>query len=228
VFLAMSRSAHSWFSNFDSRSSFFQLYGQGAPKDSFSASSRHTTIKIFPELLFGLEYRAWMFSHPWSLDSCILFWVLVQVTVPSLDLRQQHAVPAQQSGVAAQGFCFSLHFTARFIFGFVGLRRLCRWSSIYSFASGFGTRFIHSLGLSCCRPACSPLPYFSAHEQGLRQVDFGSHCLGLRFCHRSLANRWKPASSLSRQIWGLSFPSSLLDFHGGFSISPTRCSMKCL
>jgi hypothetical protein len=75
---------------------------------------------------------------------------------------------------------------------------------------------------------CSPLPYWSASEQGSQRVDFGSRCLGLHFCRRSLANKWKPVSSLSRRIRGSNFPSSLSDFHGCFSILPARCSMKCL
>jgi hypothetical protein len=124
--------------------------GSARPKTHFPPSS---TSKIFLELLFGLDYRAWTFSCRWSLDLGILFWVSVQVTVPSLDLRQLLVVPTQQFGVAAKGFCFSLRFTARFISGFVGLRRLCRWSSICSSALGFGVGFVHSLGLYCRRPA---------------------------------------------------------------------------
>jgi hypothetical protein len=155
---------------------FSSFTGRARPKTHFLLRAGTRPLRFFLSccLVLSIALGCSPTRGVWIHVSCFGFWFRLP--------RQQHAIPAQQSGVAAQGFCFSLHFTARFIFGFVGLRRLCRWSSIYSSASGFGTRFIHSLGLSCCRPACSPLPYFSAHEQGLRQVDFGSHCLGLRFC----------------------------------------------
>jgi hypothetical protein len=101
--------------------------------------------------------------------------------VPNLDLRQQLAVPAQQSVVAAQGFCFSLRFTARFISGFVGLRRLCRWFLICSSASGFGARFIHSLGLCCRRPTLQPAAILVCSRAGITTGGFWFPLLGTSF-----------------------------------------------
>jgi hypothetical protein len=47
-------------------------------------------------------------------------------------------------------------------------------------------------------------------------------CLSVNSC------RWKPVSFLSHRIKGLNFSHSSLWYHGDFSITPTRNSMKCV